>query len=197
MIFSDLSFDNFLELDTDKQKEVLNNYDLLKVMIKKNISEHRYKHSLSTAEVAKELAICHDVDPNKAYLAGLLHDCCKFPDSETSGVLENYLKKYEPSKLNGCYGAYHSWVAYYYLKEKLNFDDEEVLTAIYNHTILESNDKLSLILYIADKREPLRGLEDNTLKIAKTDLMKAYEPLAKKVKKFVEEKNERFVENSI
>ena len=51
---------------------------------------------------------------------------------------------------------------------------KEILNAIYNHTIIDSRDKLSLILYLADKREPLRNINDDILDIAKIDLKKAY-----------------------
>lgn len=191
-----LSFDNFLTLSIEEQNKVLNDYELIKEMVKQNINERRYAHSLSVAEVSKELAKCHGVDENKAYLAGLLHDCCKFPDSDTSGVLEAYLKKYDPEKLNGIYPAYHSWVAPYYLKEKLNFNDEEILNAIYNHTICNSDDKLSKILYIADKREPLRGIKTEEIEIAKKDLDLAYRMISEDVYKYVKEKDGRVIKNS-
>lgn len=197
----DISFDNFYSLDSKTRKKCINDVEVLKSMIKQNVSEHRYMHSLSVADVCKDLAIRHNVDPQKAYLAGLLHDCCKFPDSNTSGVLEEYLKYYDPEKLEGkykqAYGAYHSWVAKYYLKEKLNFHDKDILNAIYNHTICESRDKLSIILYIADKREPLRKIDDNILDVARIDLMKAYELLKWDVRKYLEENNERFVETGV
>jgi len=198
MSFTNLSFDSFKDFSKNDQKEILHNYELIRLMVKKNVSEHRFKHSVSVAEVCKDLAIAHNYNVEKAYLAGLLHDCCKFPDSDTSGVLEAYLQKYEPSKLNNVYGAYHSWVAPYYLKEKLDFDDDEILNAIYNHTILNSYDTLSLILYIADKREPLRGINDNILDLAKKDLENAYEILVKEVEDYIKnKKNERFIKNCL
>ena len=197
MNIKEITFDNYLDLDKKDQEEILNNPDLLKELVKKNISEHRYLHSLSVANLCKELASYHNVDENKAYLAGLLHDCCKFYGDDANKRLEEYLKKYEPEKLNGIVGAYHSWVAYYYLKEKMNFKDEEILNAIYNHTILNSNDDLILILYIADKREPLRGINDNVVDIAKKDLMKAYEILKKDVEDYIKSKNERFINNGL
>lgn len=194
MNIDEVTFDNFLSLSVDDQHLILDGYDLLKELVKKNVSEHRYIHSLSVADVCKDLASYHDVDPNKTYLAGLLHDCCKFKDES---ILIDYLTKYDKSKLNGVVGAYHSWVAPYYLKEKLGFNDIEILNAINNHTILNSDDKLSLILYIADKREPNRGINDNVLEIAKTDLFSAYEILKKDVEEFVKNKHERFIDNSI
>lgn len=197
----DVSFDNFYSLDSKTRKAYINNVDILKQMVKNNVSEHRYLHSLSVADVCRSLAYHHNVDPDKAYIAGLLHDCCKFPDSDKSPILEKYLKYYDPEKLEGvykdAYGAYHSWVAKYYLKEKLNFHDNQILNAIYNHTVCESRDKLSLILYIADKREPLRNINDDILKIAHKDLYEAYNKLRWDVEKYLEENNERFIENSI
>lgn len=193
----DITFDNFYSLDSKTRKEYINDIEVLKSMVKANVSEHRYLHSLSVADTCRSLAKANNVDEDKAYLAGLLHDCCKFPDSDKSNVLEEYLKYYDPSKLNGIYGAYHSWVGKYYLKEKLNFHNKDILNAIYNHTICESNDKLSIILYIADKREPLREINDGILELAHKDLKKAYFELKWDVKKYLEENNERFVETSV
>ena len=55
-----------------------------------------------------------------------------------------------------------------------------------------------MILYIADKREPLRGVEDDILDIAKKDLKKAFGLLSIDVERYITEvKNERFIENSL
>lgn len=198
MNINDVTFDNFLTLSKEDQDSIFNDINLLKELVRKNnISKHRYEHSLSVAELSKELAMCHNVDPNKAYLAGILHDVCKFVDSDTSGYLESVLKKYEPDKLNGITGAYHSWAAYYYLKEKTNFNDEEVLNAIYNHTICMSDDPLSLIVYIADKREPLRNINDNVVDIARKDLKEAKRVLDISVKEYIEGKNGKYFKDCL
>ena len=191
-----ITFDNFYALDSKTRKAYINDIEVLKQMVKQNVSEHRFEHSLSVADTCKSLALKHRVDSNKAYVAGLLHDCCKF-SNDKNFILEEYLKYYDPEKLNGAVGIYHSWVAKYYLKEKLNFHDKDILNAIYNHTICNSNDKLSIILYIADKREPLRNIDDGILDIAYVDLFKAKKLLEDDVKKYIEGKNERFVETSI
>ncbi|MCR4854531.1 MAG: bis(5'-nucleosyl)-tetraphosphatase (symmetrical) YqeK [Erysipelotrichaceae bacterium] len=194
----ELNFDDFMKLDHKMRKRILNDPELLKPMIRKNMKRSRYEHSLSVADVCADLASYHHVDRKKAYMAGLLHDVCKFPDDHESQVLRDLLKAYDPDKLNGITGAYHSWAAKYYLKEKTNFHDKDILNAVYNHTICASKDKLSLILYIADKREPLRGIDDDILEIAKKDLKKAYQMLSQDVERYIKEvKNERFVENSL
>ena len=194
---SEITFDNFYSLDSKTRKEYINNPEVLKQLVKNNVSDHRYLHCLSVAEVCKKLAIKHSVNPNKAYVAGLLHDCCKFPDEETSNIQEEYLKYYDPEKLNGMKKIYHSWVAKYYLKEKLNFHDKDILNAIYNHTVCNSKDKLSIILYIADKREPLRNIDDNILDIAEKDLYRAYDLLKEDVKAYIEEHDGKFVETGL
>ena len=194
MNIKEVTFDNFMSLDSKDRKRIINDPELLKELIKKNLSTHRYEHSLSVADMCKELAKRHNVDIDKAYMAGLLHDVCKDLDHD---LINEYLRYYDIDKLNGIYGAYHSWMARYYLKEKLNFHNKDILNAIYNHTICKSRDKLSLILYIADKREPLRNINDGIIEIAYNNLYKAYDLLEIEVEKYIKEKNERIIKNSI
>lgn len=198
MNLENITFDNFYSLDSKTRKAILNDPESLKVLLRKNISEKRYLHSLSVADVCKMLAKYHHVDEDLAYMTGLLHDVCKFPNSDTSGILEEYLKYYDPEKLKtNAYPVYHSWVAKYYLKEKCNFHDKRILNAIYNHTICNSRDKLSIILYIADKREPLRNIDDGIIESAKKDLMGTYKKLCLDVERYIKSKNEQFTRNSI
>ena len=51
--------------------------DLIKEDLKKNLKKSRYEHSLSVANTAKKLARIYGVDEDKAYVAGLVHDCAK------------------------------------------------------------------------------------------------------------------------
>ena len=195
MIHNNVTFDSFMSLPSKDRKRILDDVELLKTLVKHNMSKSRYQHSLNVADVCEKLASKHHVDIRKAYLAGLLHDICKDIDKNE---LDSYLRYYDPAKLNNIYGAYHSWVGPYYLKEKLNFHDKDILNAIYNHTICSSRDKLSLILYIADKREPLRNVNDDILQIAEKDLYEAYNKLKKDVERYIKEKkNERFIENCV
>ena len=190
-----LSFDTFMLLDHKDRKIVLNDPELMKIMVEKNLKPSRYEHSLSVADMARKLAIIHHVDPDKAYMAGILHDCTKYLSEEEH---DSYLKYYDPDKLNYPIGTKHSFSAKYYLKEKLNYHDKDILNAIYNHTICNSRDKLSVILYIADKREPLRQIDDEIALLAEKDLFEAYRRLDHDVERYLKEvKNERFINNSI
>ncbi len=195
MNMEDVTFDSFMSLPHKARKKILNDPELLKALVKKNLKESRYLHSLSVASMARELARYHHVDERKAYIAGLLHDCTKYLSNEEH---DSYLIYYDPEKTAYPESAKHSYSAKFYLKEKLNFHDKDILNAIYNHTICRSRDRLSVILYIADKREPLRGIDDGIGELAKKDLFGAYAKLSWDVEKYLKEvKNERFIENSL
>ena len=56
--------------------------DLIKEDLKKNLKKSRYEHSLSVANTAKKLARIYGVDEDKAYVAGLVHDCAKYANGE-------------------------------------------------------------------------------------------------------------------
>ena len=172
--YSSITFDAFHTYPSKNRKKILNDTVLLKIMVKKVLNEHRYQHSLSVAQTAAELAIAQHADVNKAYIAGLLHDVTKGFDEEWQ---DGYLRYYDPEKLAYPFPVKHSFTAKYYLREKLNFHDSEILNAVYNQTICTSRNKLAVILYIADKREPLRGIEDDLLDLAFKDLYAAYKAI--------------------
>ena len=195
MNIDDICFDDFMSYDSKLRKKIINDPELLKIMIKKNLKKSRYDHSLSVADMAKDLAKIHHADPYKAYIAGLLHDCTKYLSNDEH---DSYFRFFDPDKIDYPEPIKHSFSAKYYLKEKLNFHDKDILNAIYNHTICNSRDKLSMIIYIADKREPLRNIYDDIAELAKKDLYKAFEELSKDVERYIKETgNERFIENSL
>lgn len=190
-----ITFENFMSLDSGERKRILHDHEQIIKMIRVNLSDHRFEHSLSVADTARMLAGYHHVDQDKAYLAGLLHDCTKGFDESFH---DQYLKYYDPEKLDMPEGIKHSFSAKYYLREMLNLHDKDILNAIYNHTICNSKDRLSLILFIADKREPLRNIEDDILDIAKKDLYSAYRILLTDIERYIKDnRNERFITNSI
>ena len=178
--------ENFHLLNSKQRRFILNDYDVLADLVKSNMSEKRFKHSLGVAKLAKQLASYHHVDQDKAYVAGLLHDLAKEIDIEET---DTYLRYYDKDKLNAPDKVKHSFVGKYYIKEKLHLHDSDILNAIYNHTILKSNDKLSLILYIADKREENRHIDDEVVEVAKKDLKKAVNIMIEKWKRTHEYKD--------
>lgn len=122
--------------------------------LKENLNEKRYIHTLGTADCAKELAQKFGFDSEKAYLAGLLHDCAKcFSNEKLLDIIHQHLNVEECEMLN--YKTLHAPVSAYIAEKEFKIMDEEILSAIRWHTLgrLDMTD-FEKIVFIADKIEP-------------------------------------------
>lgn len=122
--------------------------------LKKQLNEKRYIHTLGTADCAKELAKQFNLNEDKAYLAGLLHDCAKcFPNEELLDIIHKHLDVEECEMLN--YKTLHAPVSAYIAETEFGITDKEILSAIRWHTLgkLDMSD-FEKIVFIADKIEP-------------------------------------------
>ena len=122
--------------------------------LKNNLNEERYLHTLGTADCAKELAEKYGLDNEKAYLAGLLHDCliC-FSNEKLLEIIHNNLHVEECEMLN--YKTLHAPVSAFIAEKEFNVTDKEILSAIRWHTLgkLDMTD-FEKIVFLADKIEP-------------------------------------------
>ena len=125
------------------------------------LSPKRYQHPLGVSEEAVRLARHYGADEEKAYLAGLVHDCGKEVEpKEAAGILkERYgitadaMSLQMPRLLHGPLGACMA-------QSEFDIYDPEVLDAIRYHTTGKANmSLLSKIIYIADYIEPGRDFE--------------------------------------
>lgn len=134
----------------------------------------RFTHTIGVAKTAKEMAEIFNVNPNKAYLAGMLHDCAKnLSDKELlkicyeSNILVTDSERKSPYLLHGKAGAYIA-------ETKYGISDKEVLSAIIWHTTGKADmSGLEKIIFSADYIEPGRDKQPNLeylRKISKTDL---------------------------
>lgn len=122
--------------------------------LKNNLNEERYLHTLGTAECAKELAKKYGLNEEKAYLAGLLHDCAKcFSNEKLLDIIHKNLHVEECEMLN--YKTLHAPVSAYIAEKEFNVTDKEILSAIRWHTLgkLDMSD-FEKIVFLADKIEP-------------------------------------------
>lgn len=142
--------------------------------LEKTLKPARFQHTLGVAQTAKEMAEIFDVNPNKAYLAGILHDCAKnFTDEQLLHICaENNVhisdtEKNSPYLLHGKAGAIIA-------KLKYKIEDQEVLSAVVWHTTgKEQMSDLEKIIFSADYIEPGRNKQPNLeylRRISKTDL---------------------------
>ena len=118
--FSSINFEDFHTYPSKIRKKILNDPELIKLMVRGMLKEERYLHSLAVAETARELALHHHVDPDKAYMAGLLHDVTKYLSDEEQ---DEYLRYYDPVRLDEPPKVKHAYTAKYFLKEKCGFPE--------------------------------------------------------------------------
>ena len=123
----------------------------LTASMKKELDEKRFRHTMSVAQTASALAMCHGYDPYKAYLAGLLHDCAKCISHEKKlalcvkyGLITTRVEAENPDLLHAKLGSFLA-------REKYEIEDEEILSAILYHTTGRPEMTMAeKILYIAD-----------------------------------------------
>lgn len=125
--------------------------EVIKKDLRNKLSDYRYEHSLRVADECVKLAEVYNIDKDKAYLTGLVHDIAKEFSYEENLY---YINKYG---IDDDYKQFkriiHAYVGSYYLKEKYNMDDE-IIKAVRIHNIADMGmSLLDKILFVADKIE--------------------------------------------
>jgi len=122
-----------------------------KDIIKQKLTDKRYKHSLAVADEAKRLAKKYGADPEKAYVAGLLHDICK--NTEVNILLQT-AKEFDIilcSEEKAESKLLHARLGAEYVKRVLGVEDIDIINAIRYHTTARADMPLfEKILYLAD-----------------------------------------------
>ena len=142
-------------------------YTEIKKWLKENLNDERYFHTLGTANCAKELAKKYDLDCDKAYLAGLLHDCAKcFSKEKLLEIIEEHLDIKKEEMLNK--KTLHAPVSAYIANKEFGVTDDEILSAIRWHTLgkMDMTD-FEKVVFLADKIEPNTRDKDYCKKIKK------------------------------
>jgi nicotinate-nucleotide adenylyltransferase len=135
---------------------------MYKSILDEKLNSKRYTHSLNVADTAKELAERYGFeDTEKAYVTGLLHDICK-NDSEQqqlemvrkSGRSVNSIDLITPP-------LYHAIAGAWYVENRLEIRDDELLDAIRYHTEGRANmTLLDKIIFVADIVSADRDFDD-------------------------------------
>lgn len=136
--------------------------------VKKAQSEKRFEHTLGVAYTAAALAMKYGVDLEKAYLAGLLHDCAKcIPHEEQIRICcKNEIAVSDFEKRNS--SLLHGKVGSFLARTQYNITDEDILNAISYHTT--GRPEMSLlekIIFTADYIEPGRSKAQHLSEIRK------------------------------
>lgn len=152
--------------------------NVIKNLLKQNLNKDRYEHSVRVAETAHMLALRFNLDANKAYIAGLLHDCAKDIDiqrllknAEEIGIEINEVQREKPLKF------LHAIVSADIAKQLYDISDNDILQAIRLHhegsVDMTSFDK---VIALADMIEPNRKFSDidELRQILETSIDEAY-----------------------
>lgn len=143
------------------------------------LTPKRFRHTQGVAQEAVRLAERYGADKDKAYLAGLLHDCAKcYTDEEKLAMCEEYNVPLDDI-LSRQPDLAHSFLGAALARAEYGVEDEDIINAIAYHTTGRENmTLLEKIIYIADyiepNREPFKGLEE-IRELAYKDIDKAVE----------------------
>lgn len=144
-------------------------------IVKEQLTEHRYNHTLGVMETAIALSKKYQADEKKAELAAIFHDYAKFrPKEEMKRIIIEQKMPSELLQFNS--ELWHAPVGAYLAEKEAGINDEEVLDAIRYHTFGRIGmTLLEKVIYLADYIEPGRhfpGVEDVRV-IAEKSLDKA------------------------
>jgi predicted HD superfamily hydrolase involved in NAD metabolism len=132
-------------------------------LVKEQLTEKRYIHTIGVMETAIALAKRNHADEKKAELAAIFHDYAKFrPKDEMKKIIAD--QQLPADLLKHHSELWHAPVGAYLVKEEAGITDEEILNAIRYHTSgREGMTLLDKIIYLADYIEPGRkfpGVEE-------------------------------------
>ena len=117
----------------------------------------RYLHSVAVAHLAAAYAVSLGHEPERALIAGILHDCAKaYTDEQLVTDCDKYaISVTEVERRNGF--LLHGKLGAYYARKHYYITDEEILSAISNHTTGRPGmTDLEKVVFLADYLEPFR-----------------------------------------
>lgn len=152
------------------------NLDKIIGELKKELSSKRFHHTEGVAHTARKLALRYGADPEKAYIAGWIHDCAKeMPLSEMQEWTKKDGMRLDPYMM-GSRALLHGPAGSAYAKLHFHMDDEEILSAVVYHTTGRPHmTLLEKIVFLADYIEPSRDFPgvEGLRKLAEKDLDEA------------------------
>lgn len=144
-------------------------------IVKEQLTEHRYLHTIGVMETAVTLAKQYGADEKKAELAAIFHDYAKFRSkAEMKAII--IAEGYPEDLLQYNAELWHAPVGAYLVQKEAGIADQEILDAIRYHTSGRPGmSLLEKIIYLADYIEPGRNFPgvDEVRALAKEDLEKA------------------------
>lgn len=125
-------------------------------LVKKQLTDRRYQHTLGVTESAIKLGNRYGADVKKAELAAIFHDYAKFrPKEEMRGIIVS--QGMAATLLDFHSELWHAPVGAYLVEKEAGITNTEILDAIRYHTSGRVGmTLLDKIIYLADYIEPGR-----------------------------------------
>ena len=173
----------------------IENIDTKQIIEKLNtmLKPKRLEHSINVAKCAIKLSEIYGYDKEKAYLAGLVHDCAKyFTKEQIDSYVEKYNIELDPLEVDNI-ALSHSIIGSFAIQDVFNIQDMDIINAVRYHTTGRENmSTLEKIIFLADYIEPKRDFPQakQAREIAKVNLDKAmFYVLDENIKNLIELKN--------
>lgn len=138
---------NNLNIQNINDKNII---DKLKTMLKPK----RLQHSINVANCALKLSEIYNCDKEKAYLAGLIHDCAKyFTNDQVDSYVQKYNIKLDPLEIDNI-ALSHSVIGSFVIQDVFDIEDVDIINAVRYHTTGRENMSiLEKIIFMADMIE--------------------------------------------
>jgi predicted HD superfamily hydrolase involved in NAD metabolism len=162
-------------------------------IVKPLLTKQRFEHTLRVAETAIKLAELYQVSIEKAEIASIFHDYCKYRSLEEMRriIQTSYLPK---DLLLYHHELWHGPVASLMIEQEYGVEDETIKTAIFYHTTGRANmSDLELIVFVADYIEPGRSFPglDEVRDMAEKDLVRSAWMVSRNTINYLMEKKNR------
>ena len=127
-------------------------------ILRSELKPGRFRHTLGVAETAMRLAPRCGVEPRRAELAGLLHDCAKsMPIEELRAMVRENVPDADAEEL-AAERVVHAPAGSVVAEKRFGVRDRSILSAIRKHTLGGAEmSALDALIYVADFIEPNRA----------------------------------------
>ena len=132
--------------------------DWIYCKVKEILPDKRFIHSTNVADCAIKLSKIYNCNKEKAFIAGITHDCAKYLNQNQVDYYVNKYNIYLDDLEKNNIALSHSVIGAYIAKFELEIKDEDIINAIKYHTTGRENmTLLEKVIYMADLIEEGRN----------------------------------------
>lgn len=178
LVFSDL------KLLSSRQKRYIMEHNMyLESVSKSTVSERRWDHVRRVARLCSAFAIGNHLDPEKAYVSGILHDIAKgMKEDELKPLMDVYYPQHEHYN----YHVWHQYIGAVMLERDLKCRDKTIIKAVKHHCLGDDTDPYSMILYCADKLDPGREYDSSReIELCRKNIREGYRTVMKQQQEYL------------